>query len=235
MKKFIIILLILTAIPVLVLGYFGFIPFLAPVFKTNVPRDLGVAYTQEDADRANELVGVDRSVLPETDEKEFYFSDKTHKVQLSLTSSELSAWLNTHSWKHYPFTNLQVLLGTSGQAQISGNVDIKKLIGYFQTVGGLSESEVEAIKSKIPMVGTPAFYLNVKGNISDNQISLVINNAQVGNFPIPQNVISANTTRLIEFIEKNTLAQPSINITTLEPQDNILKVIGTLPNTEYVK
>ncbi len=235
MKKIIFFFVLLSIIPVTVLSLLGSVPALSQAMGANDPVDLGIYPTAQDLTNADDKIYIKRIQIDPSLRKEYFYSDEVHKIKENLTSEELTVWLNDRTWKHYPFTNLQVKLGTNGQAEISGNVDIKKLIGYFETIGGLTQDEISQIKSHIPLTGNPAFYLDLIGNINQNQVSLTINKAKLGALTIPQSIVAPNTVRLVEFIQDKVLIEPSISFDTLTPQDGTLKVVGTLPDTEYVK
>ena len=195
---------IIIVIPLLVFAYLGFVPGLSKLLDSDKPTDLGISYSQQDYKDADKLTKIDRQFLPTNSPNEFEFSDKSHRVSKTLTSSQVTAWINQRTWKHYPFSNLQIKFGQNESAQVSGNVDIKKLVKYFQVLGGLYTDKTTQIDSHIPFSGTPAFYLDLVGKVEDNQIDLKFKQVKIGKLKIPRVFVSSYTPRLIEFIQENT-------------------------------
>ncbi len=226
---------LILIIPLFVFAYLGLVPGLSHLLGADKPTDLGITYTQLDLFQAELATQIDRAVLPPGSSKEFDFSTKTHHVNQTLTSPQVTAWINQRTWKHYPFSNLQIKFGQDGQAQVSGNVDIKKLITYFQVIEGSSPNDSTKVSSYIPLSGNPAFYLDFTGDIENNQVDLTLNQVKIGNLSIPRGLVSSYTLRLLQFIEKNTLSHPSVNFRELRPINGQLKVVGTLPDIESVK
>lgn len=236
MKNFFILFIIfIILVPIIVFSYFGLIPVFSHFIASDIPTDLGIAYSSNDLDVANRLIEVDRKFLEVDNQNEFELSRQTHHINQLITSSQLTAWLNQATWKHYPFSNLQVDLGQNGSVKISGNVDIKKLITYFQIIKGVSVDDAHKASLHIPFSGTPAFYLDLVGNVEDNQLELKFRQVKLGKVTIPRVLASSYIPRLIDFVENYVFSNPSINFKELSTTDALLKVIGTLPDVEYVK
>lgn len=225
----------LISIPILILAFLGFIPGLSDLFGATKPKDLGISYTQQDYSQAHKKTDIDRKVISDDYQREFFLSPQNHFVDDTLTSAEVSAWINERAWKHYPFSNLQIRFNPDNTVEASGNVDIKKFINYIQVLGGMTDKEAQQVSSYMPLSGSPAFYLNFTGNVQNDQVEIRFSKAKLGNLPISSGIVASYTHKLVEFIEEKVLNHPSVNFNELRPDNGLLKVIGTLPDTESVK
>jgi len=234
-RKIIIFFLFLISIPILILAFLGFIPGLSDLFGATKPKDLGISYTQQDYSQAHKKTDIDRKVISDDYQREFFLSPQNHFVDDTLTSAEVSAWINERAWKHYPFSNLQIRFNPDNTVEASGNVDIKKFINYIQVLGGMTDKEAQQVSSYMPLSGSPAFYLNFTGNVQNDQVEIRFSKAKLGNLPISSGIVASYTHKLVEFIEEKVLNHPSVNFNELRPDNGLLKVIGTLPDTESVK
>lgn len=235
MRKIIIFFLFLISIPLLILAFLGFIPGLSDLLAATKPKDLGISYSIEDYSQAHKKTDIERKIISNDYQREFFLSPDNHFIDDTLTSQEVSAWINERTWKHYPFSNLQIRFNSDNTVEASGNLDVKKFINYIQVLGGMTDTEAQQVSSYMPLSGSPAFYLNFTGNIQNDQVELSFSKAKLGNLPISSGLLSSYTPRLVEFIEEKVLNHPSVNFKELRPDNGLLKVVGTLPDTESVK
>ncbi len=235
MRKIIIFFLFLISPVFLILAFLGFIPGLSDLLAATKPKDLGISYTVQDYSQAHKKTDIERKVISDDYQREFFLSPDNHFVDDTLTSQEVSAWLNERTWKHYPFSNLQIRFNPDNTVEASGNINFKKFIQYLQVLDGKTAIEAQQVSSYMPLSGSPAFYLNFTGNVQNDQVEIRFSKVKIGNLPISSGMTSSYTHRLVEFIEEKILNHPSVNFKELKPDNGFLKVVGTLPDTESVK
>lgn len=235
MRKIIIFFLFLISPVFLILAFLGFIPGLSDLLAATKPKDLGIFYTLEDYSQAHKKTDIERKVISDDYQREFFLSPENHFVDDTLTSEQVSAWLNERAWKHYPFSNLQIRFNPDNTVEASGNINIKKFIQYLQVLDGMTDKKAQQVSSYMPLSGSPAFYLNFTGNVQNDQVEIRFSKVKIGNIPISSGLTSSYTHNLVEFIEEKILNHPSVNFKELKPDNGLLKVVGTLPDTESVK
>ena len=187
MKKLLLLLFLLIGIPVIILGYFGFITPISSILGTDKPRDLGIKYTQEDLKSIRTKNQVKYEVLPETQSPSQTRSFSGQKqVNSDYTSREITATMNNQPWKYWPYKDVQVKFNADGSGEISGILVKEKVPGYASVIGIPSEATNFAIKFLPP---DPVFYVKLKGSLVENKVSEFEPQAfEIGRIPMPLNV-----------------------------------------------
>ncbi|HEY5468861.1 MAG TPA: zinc ribbon domain-containing protein [Coriobacteriia bacterium] len=125
-------------------------------FVTRPPRDLGVSYTEADYQSAVAKLGIEivdeAPNLPVEQTKVVYSGKK--QVSVHLTSKEVSAVISMHHRSpKWALSDVQILLGTDNQVQMSGfavyqatrygfYADLNVLLASPQSVGGSADKIV---------------------------------------------------------------------------------------------
>lgn len=184
---FLILIVIIIGVPVLFLGYLGFVPGLSAVMGTNKPRDLGISYSQEDLQQTHAKSQVVYQTLADNQEptQTRQFSG-SRPFTGEFSSAEITATLNNQPWIHWPYRNLQVKFNGDGSAEVSGVLIKDKVPGYAAAIGIPSQA-VEYAMKYIP--ADPVFYVKGKAALTDNQVSLFEPQAfQIGRLSLPVNI-----------------------------------------------
>lgn len=238
MKKLLTSLIIIVAVGglvgVLLVGYLGFVPGLSHWLGSDKPRDLGVKYSTEMIDQAQEKTGVEVVQLPDSTSVEASIQLSGQKeVNYSLTSQELTALAN-RSWKYFPISQVQLKINSDGSVEGSGVVDINKISAYSKAVGFSVETAEKTIDDyKIPRMVIP-FYFKFTGNAKDNQVNLQPQALEVGRLGIPGGVLSENARKLSEFLSISISRSPGFSIKTLTFSDGKMNFEGTVPEKEMI-
>lgn len=240
LKIFIIVASVLLILPILVLGWLGFVPGLSGLFGATKAKDLGVQYTQVDYTNYLEKTGVtlkDFSTAPENPErpgKYVVFADPKSFDNLTVTQEELTAAINEIDWLWMPINNAQVRL-TDGVVEVSGNLNTQYANEFIGFIGGVgySESDVAKVVSWAQKFAADApVYINATASVQNDVLSFQLNKVQVGRFNVPMDiastVLSTGTTNAIV----NT---QGLVATSAQPEQGSMRFTGQLPTTVYVK
>jgi len=251
--------LIPILIIILVLGYFGFVPFVSDIMGTNKPKNLGVTFTEKDFESARSKTGVKYETLTGDlkPEESLKYSGK-RSVKMELTSSELTALIYERKWRYYPVKNWTVKINEDGTVETSGQILTNKLMDCLSALGIKPEESSIENTPKIMMMGViatnvdpnikrfydllnqisrfiksnPSFYIKGKAKIENNKLTLLqLDSVYLGkiNLTSTVNKYKGEIVSLIEEILNNT---PGLYVTSLTFQDMKLKFTGTLPATE---
>ena len=234
------VLAILLLIPILFMGWMGFVPGLSDLFGATKARDLGVQYTDADyssyLEKTNITLQDFTSAPPNPDKpgKFIVFSNPQTFTDLSVTQEELTAAINEIDWLWMPVKNAQVKL-TNGIVEVSGNLNTQYATEFISFIGGVgySESDVEKVVSYAQKFAADApVYINATASVEDDKLSFRLNEVQVGRFNVPMDiantVLSTGTTNAI-------LNTKDLVATSAKPVEGAMLFTGTLPTTVYVK
>ena len=229
---------VLILIPVLYLGYLGFVPGLSSVFGSNKPKDLGVRYTAADYTSYQQKTGsqyldfANAPPNPNKPGKKIVFGDPK-QMDLNLTQSEVTAAINSVGWAWMPIKNAQVRFG-DGTVEVSGNVNGAVIPDFVNFIGGVgySQSDVEKASVWAKRLGNPPIYLKGNATVTDNVLDLRVTEAQVGRFKVSiasaEKVLSTGTINI-----KNNAVGYFVQSASF--QNSQLHFVGTAPTTTYVK
>lgn len=168
-KRIVLILILLAiAVPILALGYLGYIPGLSSVLGANKPRDLGIRFTEEDFKSGRQKSSVELAQLPpETPIEKSFQTTGSRPITAEFTSQEISALMNNRPWRYWPYKNVQVKFNGDGSGEISGVLIKSNLPAYGVKIGAPKEAVDFAIKVLPP---DPAFYVKGRAELTENKI-----------------------------------------------------------------
>jgi hypothetical protein len=232
MKKWIIVVILIILIPVLVLGYLGFVPGLSDLMGSNKPRDLGVRYTQADLNSLMAKNGVQDVVLPPTSNPAGSLRyEGTKPLKNSFTQEELTARMaDNEKVKYNPLSEPQLRINADGTAEMSGKIDLD-MIEDSATAFNVPDYTVQEAVPYIDKVKAinpnPAFYGKGKIVIKDNQISLDMQKAEIGRTPIPLDQLPMD--RITSGMEDMMGLVPGLNVKSLTFEDGKMSFDGNVP------
>lgn len=235
-----IVLAIIMLIPVLIAGWFGFVPGLSSLLGAKQAKDLGVTYTQADYTSYLEKTASEFRPLseapndPNNPGKKVVFDNPKTADNITLTQEELTAAINESNWLWMPLRNTQVRI-SGGTVEVSGNLNLDHLDEFIGFIGGIdySREDIEnAISWGKRLANNAPVYIKSDVSVKDRHLNMVITEAKIGRFTAPIDIagqaISAGTT--------NTLVNtPNFEVVTAAFQDGTLTFSGTYPSTVYVK
>jgi len=169
-KLFLIIFLLVIILPILGLGYLGFIPGLSSIFGTNKPRNLRVQWTEEDRTSARGKSQIEYVILSANEGGETGFQTSgSRPVSTEFSSAEASALMNNRPWRNWPYKDVQVKFNADGSGEISGVLLKDRLPAYGAKIGA-PKGTIEFAMKFLP--ANPVFYLKMKASLKDNKVEV---------------------------------------------------------------
>jgi hypothetical protein len=169
-------------IPVLILGFLGFIPGLSAK-----PRDLGIKYSEADlsSGRAKSQI-VYEIISGQVAPSESWQTSGSRAVNTEFSSQEITAIMNNKPGIYYPYKNVQVKFNADGSGEISGSLIKDRIPTYAATFGAPQVAVDFAMKFLPP---NPVFYLKGRATLTENKVSLFEPQSfQIGRIPLPVNM-----------------------------------------------
>lgn len=233
------IIVIILLIPVLVLGYLGFMPGVSSLFGANNPKDLGVHWTAADYASYQQKTGAqflnfaNAPDNPAKPGKKIVFADPK-QMDLALTQSEVTATINSVGWVWMPLKDVQVKFD-NGAVEVSGKLNTANIANFVKFIGGVGydQSQVDKALSWVKrFAGDPAIYIKANASVVNNNLSLQIVQAKVGRLSVPLDVAGKVLNAGTGSIEHNAIGYNVQNATFSNGQ---LHFTGISPTTIYVK
>ncbi len=239
LKIFSIILAVVLIVPILVAGWYGFVPGLSNILGARTPRDLGVRWTEADFDSYKAKTNtnfIDFSNAPDNPNKpgkKTVFDDPKTVDNLQLTQEEITAAINSLGWSWLPATNVQVRL-KNGVMEVSGNIKLDHIEQFVNFIGGVGYSNEDVSKAADwgrKLVNGGAFYAQGAASVSNDTLVLDLQRISIGRFNAPmdiaQKVIHTGGSNGIDRTDHLSVASATIG-------DGSLTFTGTYPTTIYV-
>ncbi len=234
--------LILTVLmlPILVLGWLGFVPGLSKLMGASDPRDLGVSYSQVDLDSYKQKTAVrfvDSSQAPKISAnsgESTTFADVKTVNNLELTDKELTAAINNMEWTWLPISNVQTRF-SAGSLELSGKFDSAKLDNlrnYLSEQGGLNPDTNNAISWAERLSNDAPFYAKANAVIANNTLSFKLVEAEIGRLDIPLGKMGKD-------IQNGTtvgnINSQYLNVDSAQLASGKLIFSGSYPSTIYIE
>ena len=231
-KVFLLVILLLISVPILVAGYFGFVPGLSGLMGSNKPRDLGVTFTEADRRVAYDNNGVDSVALTSASSVSDSIRYEGQKdVTTTFSSAEISALINSVTWKYMPVSRVQIKINPDGIGEASGILHLDKLLPYISLTASIDQ--VKAALDKYHISANPAFYLKGGVTIINNQVTFNPQIIEVGRMTIPQSLVTPNIPAATSFAESRIKSVPNLNIKSLTLTSGKINFSATVPAKEY--
>lgn len=195
-KLLLLILLVIITIPVLLLGFLGFVPGLSSILGADRPKDLGIKYSPADYKEAQSKSQITMATLSQKVENptQSLTRSGSHDLKAEFTSSQITASLNSQSWSFWPYKNMQVKFNSDGSVEVSGNLIKSKAPGYASYLG-IPKEAVDFGMKFIP--SDPAFYVKGKAALKDNKVAVFEPvSFQLGKLSLPVDMFLSFNTNL---------------------------------------
>ena len=231
MKTILIIVAIVIILPMLVLGYLGFVPGVSALFGSSAPKDLGVKYTAADFASVQTKMGSDLRVLsPNTAAKDSIKYSGTKRVTTALTSAELTAAANSGKWKYHMVQDVQIKVSPDGTVEMSGKI-LKDKASKAATAYGFNDNDLKKAEDTVGFIpGNPRFYAKGKASVINNQVHMDIEQLEIGRINA-KNLITADQASSI--LHQGLATVPGLSINSLTFDGGKMNFDGTLPQTTY--
>ncbi|QQS18163.1 hypothetical protein IPL68_06025 [Candidatus Saccharibacteria bacterium] len=240
LKVFGLIVFVLLLVPLLVAGWYGFVPGLSTLMGATKPRDLGVRYSAADLASYKQKTAVvlnDFTSAPDNPTKpgkKTIFADPKTVEGLNLTQSEITAAINDLGWLWMPLKNVQVRLGND-VVEISGNLNATYASEVVNFIGGVGYSQSDVDKAASwgkRFANNAAVYIKATGSVQNDQLSFRLQQIQIGRYNVPQDIAS----RVLSTGTSNSIARTQhLEVQSAKLQPGSLVFSGTYPTTVYVK
>jgi hypothetical protein len=234
-----ILILLFIVVPVIVLGYLGFIPGLSSLMGATKARDLGVRYSEADYLSYQTKTGgqfldyANAPASPLNPAKKTIFGDPKY-MDVDLTQEEITATINMVGWSWMPLTNTQVRFG-DGVVEMSGNLNMNQLSNFVNFIGGVgySKSDVDkALGWGKRLAGNPPVYIRAAASMTNNVLSMEVQQVRIGRFDAPIDIAS----KVLNTGTNNALnGTYGLNTNGATFSNGQLHFTGTSPTKVYVK
>jgi hypothetical protein len=241
--KLLVISLILVSIfillPLLIAGWFGFIPGVSNIMGARDPKDLGVVWTEADYQSYLEKTNasfIDISnapINPNNPDKKIIFTDPKTVENQTFTQEEITAAINSVGWAWMPISNAQVKF-TDNTVEISGNLEldnIEKFIGFIGGVGYENQAVNTAADWGRRFVNGAPIYFKADASVSNNSLNLSLQEASIGRFSVPMDIAD----KVLYTGSTNSINNAqNFSVDSAKFIDGSLSFSGTYPQTVYV-
>lgn len=185
-KIVLIIIAVVIIVPILILGYLGFVPGLSTLFGSDKPRDLGVTHTQQDYVTVYAKAGVKYSSLPaDTAASQSIQYIGSKPVNQEFTQSELTARIDSSKWKYQPITDAQVKINPDGTVESSGMVKVAN-IDAFTSTHGIDSAPIKTALGALSVVSSEVpYYAKGTGSVINNQVNAHFTEVDLGRLGVP--------------------------------------------------
>lgn len=221
LKIIILLLIIIIVGPILIIAY----------FSSGGPRDLGVKFTEADAQAAYEKNGVQSIALANSaGVKDSLQYQGQKEVNTSFSNAQITGMINSVKWVYKPVTNVQIKINPDGTGEASGILHIDKVLPFISL--SHSTDEVEAAIKKYNFGYNPPFYLKGKVSVTNNKVTLNPEKIEIGRITVPQNLISANLAAATTFAQDQLAVVPNLKIRSLTLDGGKVNLDATMPEIE---
>jgi hypothetical protein len=234
-----VLILVFIVVPIIVLGYLGFIPGLSSLMGATKARDLGVRYSEADYISYQTKTGgqfLDYANAPASainPAKKTIFADPKY-MDVNLTQEEITATINLAGWSRMPITNAQVRFG-DGTVEISGNIKMDQISNFVSFIGGVgyNQSDIDkALGWGKRLVGSPPIYVRANASVTNNVLSMQVEQVQIGRFNAPLDIAS----KVLNTGTVNAMnGTYGFNAGSVSFSNGQLHFAGTSPTAVYVK
>lgn len=199
------------------------------------PAVLGVRYTAEDLEAANQKLGVTQEALPAGVTGKTIIVTGSHPVDKTFTSSELTALADNRykTYAYFPFRNVQIRVNSDGSVEGSATVGFQDAVRYLVALGVSEQDVIEGAKKlNVPNATLPV-YLKVSGSVTNDTSSITVQSAKIANIPVPEVYVNQYGPALNPLVDSViTSRKPSYHIEKLEVVGGKVYFKGTSPDKE---
>jgi hypothetical protein len=218
---------------ILILGYYGFIPFLSDLMGISRPKDLGVRYTEADLKSAYEKTGLNMIELQETSVPIQTLSIQGERdIEVEFTQEELTALINDHHerWRYYPVERVQFKINNDGTFETSG-LSLPKRSNHYSDATNMPDNFRREIVNRITMFQAKTkFYFKGSFEINNGELDGDLTDIEAGRIATPEDWFQNNKDFVKSFVN-NRIKEAGITPETVKIQNGNLYVKGKIPET----
>lgn len=192
------------------------------------PRDLGVKWTQQDYNNMIEEIGVKTEAPPKSADRSAFTKEFIGQkdVDWNISENEMTAWMNDNRPGYWPFRDVQVKFHEGNVIEVSGNVDLKKLLSYPMLKANLTEEDLKSLKS-IPL--TIPVYMKGQVNFPEPRKSDIhLQDIKITGIEIPEEVSNEFSDAILSGVIDDMFGMAEqVSITSFATGEGTLELKGT--------
>lgn len=220
MKIFIILLAIVAA------GSF----FTYKYLFTGNPQDLNQKYSEAAYASAHQKISTSVESLPaDTPLAQSLRYSGQKDINVSLTSEEITSYLQSEKWVYSPISQVQVRINPDGSAEASGVLNLNNVLPYISLTTPIEQ--VQKAIEKFHISGNPTFYVKGSVEVINNRASFDIQSLQIARIPVPSNYISENLNAVDDFVSDRLNSVPNLNVRSLTLDNGQANLDATVPES----
>ncbi|PIY69155.1 hypothetical protein COY90_02100 [Candidatus Roizmanbacteria bacterium CG_4_10_14_0_8_um_filter_39_9] len=230
-----IIVLLFFIAPLLIAGYFGFVPVLSSIMGADKPKDLGIKVTTQNYKEGLKKLGMKVETKKTLPGSAMQKHTGSHMVDAVFTQEEITA-MSKRRRPDFPFFNPQIKINPDNSFEVSTIFKIDAAITYLTRMG-ISQEKIDSAFStmNLPKMNFP-LYLKSTGSITNNEINTRIQSLQVGRFSVPHAMVAKYNSIFDTVLTEVMKQDMNSNIISLTINDGKVYVKGAYPDIEiFVK
>lgn len=211
------------------------------VFSLNIPGmeqiDLGIDESPDIIYAYYEEIGFQNNLEGDTPRSGTLVFEGGIDIEHTFTQKEINSWFSAweNSWTGIPFKNLQIKLNTDGTVEASSLITLKEAEALGRTLG-YSQEDIEKAKGYIRYIPDPLpLYATGTASITENDVSIDIDNMKIGNISVPSNISSAIGYVIEDSIEKARTLSDYTNVKEAIVTSEGVRFKGTVPASVNVR
>lgn len=203
------------------------------------PHDLGVKTSKQAYESAVQKLGYTKDKAPtEGTAEDYKYTYGTPKaVNVSLTSEEITSFLNENRPPYYAIKNVQVRINPDNTVEAAASLDVAYLFNYILD-GKYNRNDAQ---NALPMLGLLPDKINVyskfSGGIRNNKVEkMSVEKVSVMGIPIPETLVSSSEAKsfvnssLNNYLGKESAKQKS-TCELLEVDNGNVNFKGKIPSS----
>lgn len=223
---FVVLLLLCGGIYFILSGTINLVPKL---IGSGEPVDLGIRYTQQDLDNAEKQFNFEtKEVNDSTKPATFMTFEGSQPMDTSYDSKAISALLNNRKYAYSPVSNMQVRINDDDSVEWSGVINSENIPAFMGALGK-GDYDFDQIKEQYGIPADLSFYVKGTASVSKNQVSMNTTQVKLGNFAVPQSIITGNKATFESFAEEMLGSIPNLYIEEMTIEDGKMNLKGTMP------
>lgn len=212
---------------VLVLGYFGFVPWLSRAMGSGKPRDLGIELSAEQAYAGAKLLRVPtkpselRAVLKDP--------DKYKRFNATMTGDQASSMLlvGQSGIPNWPLSLVQIRFNADGTAEASGVIHASRAVPFMLSAG-VSQEDAGKVMDALKFGGSATFYVKGTCGVTNNAVDLSLSDLEIGRVKVPASWYQGNEDQGTPYIT-NLLNKNGFMVESLKTGDGSVSLKGAQP------
>lgn len=211
------------------------------VLSLNIPGmeqiDLGIDESPDIIYAYYEEIGFQNNLEGDTPRSGTLVFEGGIDIEHTFTQKEINSWFSAweNSWTGIPFKNLQIKLNTDGTVEASSLITLKEAEALGRTLG-YSQEDIEKAKGYIRYIPDPLpLYATGTASITENNVSIDIDNMRIGNISVPSNISSAIGYVIEDSIEKARTLSDYTNVKEAIVTSEGVRFKGTVPASVDVR